>query len=166
MLHKKGTWRRGIGLNNWAQQMSSSYSRSSSASSTNELHCLVGAALEYLMELCHPVGSAVGRQGLRSASRGDLVVPRFGFRHSTIGPSLSQARKFGTLFCQDQTIAWQFIAFQTETESASVSAVLSASVDPYLRKGLMSFLYYYYYYYYYYYSSYYRSSTNELILLS
>ena len=45
---------------------------------------------------------------------------------------------------QDQTIAWQFIAFQTETESASVSAVLSASVDPYLMKGLISFLYYYY----------------------
>ena len=40
-------------------------------------HCLVGAAPEYLMELCHPVGSAVGRQCLQSASRGDLVVPRF-----------------------------------------------------------------------------------------
>ena len=40
-------------------------------------HCLVGAAPEYLMELCHPVGSAVGRQCLWSASRGDLVVPRF-----------------------------------------------------------------------------------------
>ena len=49
-----------------------------------------------------------------------------------------------------QTTAWQFIAFQTETESASVSAVLSASVDPYLMKDLISFLYYYYYYYYYY----------------
>ena len=48
---------------------------------------------------------------------------------------------------QDQTIAWQFIAFQTETESASVSAVLSASVDLYLMKGLLSFIYYYYYYY-------------------
>ena len=40
-------------------------------------HCLVGAAPEYLMELCHPFGSAFGRQCLRSASRGDLVVPRF-----------------------------------------------------------------------------------------
>ena len=40
-------------------------------------HCLVGAAPEYLMELCHPVGSAVGRQCLWSASRCDLVVPRF-----------------------------------------------------------------------------------------
>ena len=27
--------------------------------------CLVGAAPDYLMELCHPVGSAVGRQCLR-----------------------------------------------------------------------------------------------------
>ena len=40
-------------------------------------HCLVVAAPEYLKELCPPVGSAVGRQYLRSASRGDLVVPRF-----------------------------------------------------------------------------------------
>ena len=40
-------------------------------------HCLVGAAPEYLMELYHPVGSAVGRQCLWSASHGDLVVPRF-----------------------------------------------------------------------------------------
>ena len=89
-------------------------------------HCLVGAAPEYLMELCHPVGSAVGRQCLRSASRGDLIVPRFRlqtlghrafavsgpqilklssaqyqtitFRHSAIGPSLFQAPKFETLF--------------------------------------------------------------------
>ena len=35
------------------------------------------ATPEYLMELCRPVGSAVGRQCLQSASRGDLVVPRF-----------------------------------------------------------------------------------------
>ena len=40
-------------------------------------HCLVCVAPEYLMELCCPVSSAVGRQNLRSASRGDLVVPRF-----------------------------------------------------------------------------------------
>ena len=40
-------------------------------------HCWVGAAPEYLMDLCHPVGSAVGRQYLRSASRGDLVILRF-----------------------------------------------------------------------------------------
>ena len=40
-------------------------------------HCMVGAAPEYLMELCHPVSLAVGQQCLRSASRGDLVVPRF-----------------------------------------------------------------------------------------
>ena len=43
---------------------------------------------------------------------------------------------------------YRYISFQTETESAFVSAVLSASVDPYLMKGLISFLYYYYYYYY------------------
>ena len=40
-------------------------------------HCLVGAAPEYLIELCRPVSSAAGRQSLRSASRGDLVIPRF-----------------------------------------------------------------------------------------
>ena len=40
-------------------------------------HCLVGTAPEYLMELCRPVSSAAGRQSLRSASRGDLIIPRF-----------------------------------------------------------------------------------------
>ena len=40
-------------------------------------HCVVGTAPEYLKELCHPVSSAVGRQCLRSASRGDLTVPRY-----------------------------------------------------------------------------------------
>ena len=115
--------------------------------------CLVGAAPENPMELCHPVGSAVGRQCLRSASRGDLVVPRF--RLQTFGHrafSVSGPQIWNSL-PQDQTIAWQFIAFQTETESAFISAVLSASVDSYLIKGLISFLYYYYYYYNYYYTT-------------
>ena len=43
-------------------------------------HCMVGAAPEYLMELCRPVSSAAGRQSLRSASRGDLVIPHFRLR--------------------------------------------------------------------------------------
>ena len=57
-------------------------------------HCLVGAAPEYLMELCRPVSSAAGRQSLRSASRGDLIIPpfrlrTFGFRAFAIsGPQL------------------------------------------------------------------------------
>ena len=45
-------------------------------------HCLVGAAPEYLMELCHPVGSVVGRQCLRSAFRGDLFRR---YRNQTFG---------------------------------------------------------------------------------
>ena len=57
-------------------------------------HCLVGAAPEYLMELCCLVSSAAGRQSLRSASRGDLIIPSFrlrtfGFRAFAIsGPRL------------------------------------------------------------------------------
>ena len=43
-------------------------------------HCIVGAAPEYLTELCRPVSSSSGRQCLRSASRGDLIVPRFRLR--------------------------------------------------------------------------------------
>ena len=43
-------------------------------------HCMVGAAPEYLMELCRPVSSAAGRKSLRSASRGDLVIPHFRLR--------------------------------------------------------------------------------------
>ena len=50
-------------------------------------HCIVGAAPEYLTELCRPVSSSSGRQILysiyrRSASRGDLIVPRFRLRRS------------------------------------------------------------------------------------
>ena len=43
-------------------------------------HCLVGAAPEYLMDLCRPVSSATGRQSLRSASTGDLIIPCFRLR--------------------------------------------------------------------------------------
>ena len=45
-------------------------------------HCIVGAAPEYLTELCRPVSSSSGWQCLRSASRGDLIVPRFRLRRS------------------------------------------------------------------------------------
>ena len=45
-------------------------------------HCIVGAAPEYLTELCRPVSSSSGRQYLRSASRGDLIFPRFQLRRS------------------------------------------------------------------------------------
>ena len=45
-------------------------------------HCIVGAAPEYMIELCRPVSSFSGRQSLRSASRGDLVVPRFRLQRS------------------------------------------------------------------------------------
>ena len=45
-------------------------------------HCIVGAAPEYLTELCRPVSSSSGQQSLRSASRGDFIVPRFRLRRS------------------------------------------------------------------------------------
>ena len=45
-------------------------------------HCIVGAAPEFLIKLCRPVSSSSGRQSLRSASRGDLVVPRFRLQRS------------------------------------------------------------------------------------
>ena len=45
-------------------------------------HCIVGAGPEYLTELCRPVSSSSGRKSLRSASRGDLIVPRFRLRRS------------------------------------------------------------------------------------
>ena len=63
-------------------------------------HWLFGTAPEYLMKLCHYVGSAVGRECLRSARLLGVTSSfrGFGFRHSAIGPSLSRALKFGTLF--------------------------------------------------------------------
>ena len=45
-------------------------------------HRIAGAAPEYLTELCRPVSSSLGRQCLRSASRGDLIVPRFRLQRS------------------------------------------------------------------------------------
>ena len=38
--------------------------------------CIAGSAPSYLAELCVPVSSVAGRQSLRSASQGTLVVPR------------------------------------------------------------------------------------------
>src|SRR5688572_18715467 len=37
---------------------------------------MIGAAPEYISELCAPVSSQPGRRSLRSAARGDLIVPR------------------------------------------------------------------------------------------
>ena len=64
------------------------------------LYVLLGflAAPEYLMELAillaqPSVDNVFGRLLVVTSS-----FPGFGFRHSAIGPSLSRARKFGTLF--------------------------------------------------------------------
>ena len=57
-------------------------------------NCLIGTAPAYLQELCVAVSSSAGRRNLRSASRGDLVVPRadttrFGLRgFSVSGPAI------------------------------------------------------------------------------
>ena len=57
-------------------------------------NCLIGTAPAYLQELCVAVSSSAGRRNLRSASRGDLVVPRadttrFGRRcFSVSGPAI------------------------------------------------------------------------------
>ena len=39
--------------------------------------CLTGCAPAYLQEMCIPVSSVAGRRGLRSSSRGDLIIPSF-----------------------------------------------------------------------------------------
>ena len=61
-------------------------------------HCIVGAAPKYLTELCRPVRPSSGRQSLRSASRGDLIVPRFRLRRSGYMHLLSLGPMCGTLF--------------------------------------------------------------------
>ena len=94
------------------------------------------------MELCRPVSSAAGRQSLRSASRGDFIIPRFrlrtfGFRAFAIsGPQLWNSLPLDVRQSREKKL-----------ENIFVPAVLSASVDPNLMKGLISALYYYYYYY-------------------
>ena len=93
-------------------------------------HCLVGAAPEYLIELCRPVSSAAGRQSLRSASRGDLIIPRFrlrtfGFRAFAIsGPQLWNSLPLDVRQSRDN-----LMQFKMKTENIFVPAVLSASVD-------------------------------------
>ena len=57
---------------------------------------LVGAAPDYLMELCRPVRSAAGRQSLRSASRGDLIIPRFRLRTFGFRAFAISGLQFGT----------------------------------------------------------------------
>ena len=61
-------------------------------------HCIVGVAPEYLTELCRPVSSSSRRQSLRSASRGDFIVPRFRIRSSGYRALLSLGPMCGTLF--------------------------------------------------------------------
>ena len=76
-------------------------------------HCLVGAAPEYLMELCHPVGSAVSRQCLRSVSRGHLVVPRFRlqtFGHrdfAVLGPQIWNSIPLGIKQSRDNLLLFK-----------------------------------------------------------
>ena len=93
---------------------------------------MVGAAPEYLMELWLPVGSAVGRQCLRSASRGDLIVPRFllqTFGHRAIAVSGPQIWNSLPLKIIDNRVTIiMFDCFRTEPESTFIQAVLSASV--------------------------------------
>ena len=76
-------------------------------------HCLVGAAPEYLMELCHPVSSAAGRQSFRSASRGDLIIPcfrlrSFGYRAFAVsGPQLWNSLPLDVRQSRDNLILFQ-----------------------------------------------------------
>ena len=44
--------------------------------------CLTGCAPAYPQEMCIPVSSVAGRRGLRSSSRGDLIIPSFQGRRS------------------------------------------------------------------------------------
>ena len=63
-------------------------------------HCIVGAAPEYLIELCCLVSSSSGRQSLCSASRGDLIVPGFRLQRSVYRAfAVSEPHvQFGTRF--------------------------------------------------------------------
>ena len=62
--------------------------------------CLTGCAPAYLQEMCIPVSSVAGRRGLRSSSRGDLIIPSFQgrpFRKERNWPS-------GFLFCWSNSV--------------------------------------------------------------
>ena len=61
-------------------------------------NCIFGSSPLYLQELCLPVASASGRQHLRSAGRGDLLVPLFRtVNYGLRGFSISGPRLWNTL---------------------------------------------------------------------
>ena len=112
-------------------------------------HCLVGAAPEYLMELCRPVSSAAGLQSLRSASRGDLIIPRFrlrafGFRAFAI----SGLQLWNSLPWDVRQSCDNLIQFKMKLKTFFCSSSSERFCGSNLMKGLTSALYYYYYYFY------------------
>ena len=80
------------------------------------------------MELCRPVSSAAGRQSLRSASRGNLIIPRFrlrtfGFRAVAVsGPQLWNSLPLDVRQSRDN-----LMQFKKKLKTFYVPAVLSAS---------------------------------------
>ena len=58
-------------------------------------NCLVGTAPIYLRELCVPVSTDFYRQSLRSAARGDLMIPKFLSDTANVA-SRSLHRRYGT----------------------------------------------------------------------
>ena len=96
------------------------------------------------MELCHLVSLSTGRQSLRSASHGDLVVSRYRLERSDHRAFAVSGPQFGTHFQSklDGHRAIYINAFQEEIQNSFIPAVLSPSVDP-SNGGLINVLYYY-----------------------
>ena len=110
-------------------------------------HCLVGDAPEYLMELCRPVSSAAGRQSLRSASRGDLIVPRFRLRtfsyraFAVSGPQLWNSLPLDVRQSRDNLLLQ---LFKNETENILGSSSSERFCGSKSNEGLTSTLPIYY----------------------
>ena len=100
---------------------------SSTRSQSGCRQTVFGATPEYLMELCRPVSSAAGRQSLRSASRGDLIISRFrlrtfGFKAFAIsGPQLWNSLPLDVTQSRDKLIqiqnSFQNIFFNTDVKT-------------------------------------------------
>ena len=120
-------------------------------------HCLVGAAPEYLMELCRPVSSAVGQQSLRSASRGDLIIPRFrlqtfGYRAFAVsGQQLRNSLPLDVRQSRDKLILFKKKLKHSCSSSYERFCESKSNEGPYKCSILQLYYYYYYSYYYYYY---------------
>ena len=80
-------------------------------------NCLVGTAPIYLRELCVPVSTDFYRQSLRSAARGDLMIPKFRIGHGKRGFAVAAPTLWNSLPLSVRRLYDQPAAFKRELKT-------------------------------------------------